>query len=261
MNVIYSGNFSINWSYFQGLQDWHIYNMYYFQKYAERHGADFKVIDNSNRKMSDLYSYLRKISGQDADGWGIGTLSSIIALYEFVNSKYDNFCWMDLDICIIKPEINVFDYLKNDMVIDYADLKEITYNRKQRFVNHLLGIDLKHYCNSSMVMLTKDAARKVLNNFKKMRCNIEDNIFLLKVVEFFKGQKDFMSDECFFEALLNFDNGMTIDKWPRDLHSEVLSANSHRDFNRDCFSYHFASATKFLIVDFWKNRRGYNAFS
>lgn len=259
MNVIYTGNYSINWDYFKGIQDWQIYNFYHLQKYCERHNIALRIIDNSHVGMNSAFRYARSISNDRADGWSIATWCSVAAVTEFADSnEFDNFAWVDLDLCIIKPGINIFDQLKGDVLLDIDDVLSPRGNIKERFVEGMAGFPYKQYCNTSIIVTNKQGAMDIKNRLLNLNLHPYQTGFLDRLVEFYKNDKEFLCDEGFIEAVLNSETYIKFQRWPEILKSEVITPVSpHRDYWLDRFSYHFASHTKDLITGFWKEREVY----
>jgi hypothetical protein len=256
-NVIYTGNFSINWDYFKGTQSWQIYNLYHIQKYCERHNAELKIIDNSNKWLSDTHSYIREKSNYKADSWSIATWCSVAAIRDFVYSDYDYFGWIDLDICIIKPELNIFDYLTGDFMIDHGDAPDGGIGFKKKFIESMTVFPYKKNCSTAIIVANKQGCMDIYNRLLNLGLDPADHKFLDRLIELFKNDKGFICDEGLVEVGLNSSAYTKFQQWPEELRGEVITATSHRDFTKDCFSYHFASHTKDLIPGFWKEREVY----
>lgn len=255
MNVIYTGNFSINWDYFKGLQGWHIKNYYELFNYSSRWGADFRVIDNSNKRLTNVYNMYRDLSNNKADGWNIGTLSSIVAIEDFINSPYDNFCWFDIDICVTKPYLNIFNCLSDDITLEYDKIySSYGYHRKRKFVSGFLGINHEKYCNTGMFLLTKVGAYKLLNAIKNMGVDLTNEDFAKRLVDYYKNDHDFMSDECIIEAIVNYESDLIFNKTAELYHPFVIVPGDDINPYLDVFAYHFASSTKHSILNFWSKR-------
>lgn len=252
--VIYTGNFSINWDYFKGVQGWHIKNMYGMYNYAKKHGADFKVIDNSNRALQNFYDSCRRISGNKSDGWNIGTLSSIYALIDFVNGPYDEFCWLDLDICIRKTYMDIFNLLKpGHLTVEFGDILTSQTNIKSQFVKEFLGLTHNKYCNTSTFLFNKDTAYKIISLFEQWNVKMESLIdsieFIERLCNFYKDSPHFMSDECLIEGVINTDI-LPLHCVPKEYVAHVIIPGQVADPTMDVWGFHFASDTKTQIESF-----------
>lgn len=254
-NVIYTGIFSINWDYFKGTQAWQIYNLYHMQKYCERHGAELRIIDNSHKKMNEIFDYARKNSDYLADAWNIGTLSSIVALEEFATErKYNKFLWLDADISITMPEYNIFNII-NDPIIEVGQ-KSDNY-KKEKFMMHCINTHkVNQYelsCASGIYGMNLDRAIAVIDLLRTREIFPEDyKILINDMIKLYKGDKHFISDECIMEALVNI---IKFNSLKDRISIELITESSEKDFGKiDKFCYHFASGTKRLIKEFWNYR-------
>lgn len=249
--VIYTGNFSINWDYFKGVQGWHIKNMYGMYNYAKKHGADFRVIDNSNRELQWFYDKCREISGHKADGWNIGTLSSIFALKDFINSQYDLFCWLDLDICIRKTYMSMFDlYHEGTLVVEHDKVYEPLNNKKQDFIQNFMGLHHKKYCNTSTFILTKSTAKIIIDYLEVCHgMKFDSLVFIQSLCNFYKDSPHFMSDECIIEGVLNSDI-VPVETVDKRYVAHVIHPGQVADPKMDVWGFHFASNTKTQIESF-----------
>lgn len=249
-NIIYTGNYSINWSYFKGMQGWKIENLYHMKKYCNRHNIEFRVIDNTYPRMDHLFNWLRKNSDNKADAWNIGTLSSIIAHYDFLEEdKYENFCWLDLDTCITKPDVNLFDYIKDDLCIDYKDGFRENY-KKNKFLR-FFELENNHFCNTCFFMMTKNGSLKFDKVCKNLGIDLKNQEFLKSMIEYFRGDNHFMSDECIVEAAINTGE-LSIHSVRKDMDIVTIKPHDPKIYKKGPFLYHFPSQAKLFVEDFWE---------
>lgn len=258
-NILYTANYSINWDYFKGLQDWHIYSLYYLRRYCEKHNIELRVIDNSNVKMDGLYKTAKKLSFDGADSWNIATWSSLVAMDDFLwHSDADNFAWVDLDICIIKPGLNIFNYLEKDVMIDYKTVTDPKPCKKRAFVEDMTGSKYEKYCNTSIIMANRGGVADIQNKLTNLNVNPLNS--LERIINCWLTTDDgyqIICDEGLMECFLNSFGYTRLQPWPADLVSEVVTSLDFNDFWLDRFSYHFASATKPMIKRFWQERNIY----
>ena len=253
--IIYTGNFSISWDYYKGMQGWHIKNLWAMYNYAKKHGADFRVIDNSNNKMQWFYNECKRLTHGASDGWSIGTLASFFALQDFVESEYDEFCWLDLDVCIKKTDTNLFNVLKKDCITieNYVVIHD-SENPKKTFVQDFMGIGHNRWCGTGMFMMNKETARKTLSFLEKDHMISFSHSFFMgefieKLIPFYKQHEGFVTDEHLMEGILNWG---VVDYYtpPRKYLAKIIFPGQTADPSDDVWGFHFAGTTKNQIESF-----------
>lgn len=255
--VIYTGNFSSNWGYFHGVQPWHIRSMYHQLAYAEKHGADYKVIDNSNERMQSIYSLYREISGGVADSWTLATLVTYAAIQEFSNSEYDQMCWIDIDLFIKKPDIDLFSYYDPGHLCLYHYYADSRYGDglSQRFFSNFVGVEHKKYVQAGFIILDRQAAYDILNALNHLKIKVENKEYAKTLWSYYHELRDtkmardmpvkFMCDECLLSACIS--TGKIKLQFPHDdLYSYITNGQNY-DRSKDCFSVHFTAGGKYLI--------------
>ena len=254
--VIYTGNFSSNWGYFKGVQNWHILSMHAQNKYAKSIGAEYRVIDNSNDTMRKIYDLYRGISNGEADGWTLGTLVTYAALAEFSYGPHDSMVWLDMDIYIRKHYIDMFDYIVQDkLYIDHYDpeLNTTQTIHKKFFVNSR-GLDYTRNARAGTFMVNRAVVYDYFNRLKELDINILHPSFAKKVCDEYKefsktdeAKKSpvmFMCDECLIDALIS--HGLQYEDTPKDLKCPVIYGDDY-DRKADVFGFHFAGKFKYHI--------------
>lgn len=252
--IIYTGNFSISWDYYKGMQGWHIKNLWGLHQYSKRHGVDFRVIDNSNVKMQWFYDECKRRSYGAADGWSIGTLASFFALQDFVESDYEEFCWLDLDICIKKTDTNLFDALKKDSLVleNYVVIHD-SENPKKTFVQEFMGIAHYKWCGTGMFIVNKEIAQKILAFLKDHRIDFSHVYFMGEFIDslipFYKQRGGFVTDEHLMEGVIN---GTGIDSFMplKEYLPKIIFPGQTADPLDDVWGFHFAGTTKNQIESF-----------
>lgn len=257
--VIYTGNFSSRWGYFHGVQPWHIKSMYAQNRYAERHGSAYKVVDNSYDDMQKIYSLFRSVSNERADGWTLGTLVTIAAIREFSYSDYDLMGWLDMDIFIQKPHINIFDhYNPGSFCIQNYEPNEYPLNiLHKKFFVESIGLEYKRYCRAGYFVIDRQVAYDILGAMKDQGIDLFNESFARKTCEQFLSYQEteegknasvsFLCDECIFDMCVSMDRvRLQFPDHPVDSH---IVQNDQYDRNLDCFNFHFAGSTKYLMSE------------
>jgi hypothetical protein len=248
--VIYTGNFSINWDYFQGVQGWHIKNMWAMYNYGKRHGADFRVIDNSNRLMQSFYDSCMEYSNGKIGGWGIGAFSSLFALKDFIRGDYDEFCWLDLDICIKKTDISIFGALnKGCLTVESYKVIHDSENTKKTFVQDFFNLEHTRWCGTGVVLLDKPTAWKIFNFLEEKYYVYLDSCFAQELCDFLMRADYLINDEHIFEGIINSDIVPTVNI-PGEYRPHIVYPGDIADPTMDVWGFHFAGTTKNQIESF-----------
>jgi hypothetical protein len=257
-DVMYTGVFSIGWEYFNGLQDWQICNLYHMQRYCDWHGIELRVIDNSHTKMRAIFDYARQHSGYKADSWNTATLCSLVALEEFVEQQeHDRFFWFDADVCIVEQLYNIFGIIDKFPVIELGE--KTPNHKKEKFVKNYIDkacFPTRHRlsCYSGIYGMDAATGTSILKTLRNEGLFPEDVTILLdEMIELYKGDHHFVSDECIMEALVNI---VPFTNIKEHIDIELITEGSPKEYFKDVFCYHFASGTKRLIKEFWKQRDG-----
>jgi hypothetical protein len=269
--VIYTGAFSIGWNYFDGLQQWQIYNLYNMQKYCDRHDIELRVIDNSNKELSSLFSYAREKSNYKADSWNIATLSSIIALNDFSKRNDDKFLWLDLDFVITDHKLDIFKYIDEYHILIELWYKTIFNEKKEKFFSYLnryLPQNAQYIfpllCYSGIFGCDTIRAKGIID-FMHSHSVYPTYSFIDDMIELYKGDKHFISDECIMEFVCNNYAGsegngrINVPVNIKDyINIELVTEDNMDSVNAisdDFFGYHFASGSKINIPKFFRDNK------
>jgi len=247
-NVLYTGNFSIGWNYFNGLQRWQIYSLYNLQRYCERHKIELRVIDNSHTGMSSFHSWLMQKSNWGADNWSIGTMTAIFAQEDFLKSDFDNFAWIDLDVLIINTSMNMFDFVQKEKVsVAYSKNPDCDLDhlfRKKRFLLDFLRIRPDVHCSTGFYLMDRALAQEASSYRTQLGLNPFNDRWN-DIIEYFSKGPYFLTEETIMDALLNA--GLPKTQLPPELHVEMMSEIIIREPLP--FAYHLISGNKPRLPD------------
>lgn len=177
-SAIYTGFVQLRSTFLSDL-DWISYSLRAHALYANRIGAAFVKIDDSNPRIQQCKKNMKQVAL--APGASIknreamlGFYTSIIAVMEFVESDYDQFYWLDLDLAF-----NHFDY---DIFSDWQpgfgvqsrverDMKPLPLSVQHKNIAHRVLSEHfpfvtarrdRVYCGGHVFSLDKKAARALL---------------------------------------------------------------------------------------------------
>ena len=119
------------------------------QKYAQKINADIRIFDDSDFRKTNYPS---------------PNFLLFDIFNEFVNSKYDQMMYMDIDIRIMDNATNIFDEVNSfGMVQDHkADLWRREVMNEWLNIHHP-GMVCKHYFNGGVIVSNKKSIKKILS--------------------------------------------------------------------------------------------------
>lgn len=207
------------------------------QEVCKKCNADLKIIDN----YTDFDKIFNGIVFPDgSNAWAVGTLTGIYSINDFINSDYEEFLWMDLDLVCLKfydlfkhlaPSI----YMKGYTEYKFTDWLDIA---KKEFY-HKFHDGPFYSVSSGKYRLNKFWAKKIIEFLNKIDWNpINYKRFSDKI------NGGFTPTE---ETLLNvFFGGY----WPELMFIEPFY-EPYKIYENDFL--HFPSNTKIFLIDYIKN--------
>lgn len=150
-----------DWS--KKMEKWSLYTIPKIENYCKKHNIDLVILDNDDlnqMKMPPIF--------QDRYHWHKSTMISIYAIKLFSISekyeKYDNMCFMDIDIDIVRDNENIFESIDDTFL--YAKLEMDTFMKKNFITYMKLYFDLDFnnlisYINTGIICMKKEIAHNV----------------------------------------------------------------------------------------------------
>ena len=112
-NVMFIAKINNNDDWSKKMEKWSLYTIPKIENYCKKHNIDLVILDNDDLNQMKMPAIF-----QDRYHWHKNTLISIYAIKQFSTDKkylnYDNMCYMDIDIDIVKDDENLFDYVNEN---------------------------------------------------------------------------------------------------------------------------------------------------
>lgn len=242
-NVMFIGKLNNNNNYSLEMEKWSYYTIYKIENYCKKHNIDLVILKND-----DINKIIMPPIFKNRYPWFRSTMISVYAIKLFSTDKkyqkYNNMCYMDIDIDIVKDDENLFDCVNKNAF--YSLL--VKDNNPIAVFNNILKLyfDLEYnnsmnYINSGVFCMRKEIAHNI---GKYLPNNDEWTSFL-------KRNKDYskvLADQEVISYAIHLSNTKVIElneKWNRYYKQKT---------NNDAFIHYMGKKGKIQLLKLSNNK-------